>query len=319
MLVEHLLTTDDYRAKPAQRYLKRTFPGGSDNLTFEDMVGPLEIAESEEYWYHFAGRVQDGDRRSLVTNTRVLDSLDTWLCLALDPPSTPKFPRGHDLTAMERYQNFYLPASDAGLLYARLIWYLQRSGDFPRTAFVSLNYDVLLDRVLLTVDPRGPNYEVDSFEGAENLEGPPLAKLHGSLNWRVCTSCHVLRNFKTRVIWPGGKCVDCSADLARPMLIRPTFLKDFRHRVWRDLWRRAGHRLASARRWTIIGYSLPFADVWVLRLLAQSARSFELRLEDREIEIVNPDKTAGQRFKLLFPQAIIHNMTFGHWLAARPG
>src|SRR5262249_23157094 len=141
----------------------------------------------------------------------------------------------------------------------------------------------------------------DTSKG-EQHSGVLLLKLHGSLNWRVCNNCHFLRNLKEFVAWPKDKCTDCGAFTARPMLIRPTLLKDFRHRVWRDVWRKAGHVLASASRWVFVGYSLPMADVWMLRLLAQSARSGGISPWDRKITVVNRDSRVRQRFSFLFPK-----------------
>jgi hypothetical protein len=85
------------------------------------------------------------------------------------------------------------------------------------------------------------------------------------------------------------------------MLIRPTLLKDFKHRVWQDVWRAAGRALAGASKWLIVGYSLPLADVWMLRLLAQSVRSGGKGV--REITVVDPSEAVLRRFQLLFPKA----------------
>jgi hypothetical protein len=98
------------------------------------------------------------------------------------------------------------------------------------------------------------------------------------------------------------------------MLIRPTLLKDFRHRVWRDIWRRAGHVLASAEKWVFVGYSLPLADVWMLRLLAQSLKSGPRRSEPRSIIVVNPDRIVKQRFSLLFSNLVFHEISFSEWI-----
>ena len=57
---------------PARQYLARTFPGlpKGSNVSFEDVVGPLEISESEEYWFHYAYK---DPRGRLITNLAVLD------------------------------------------------------------------------------------------------------------------------------------------------------------------------------------------------------------------------------------------------------
>ncbi|MGI0085910.1 MAG: SIR2 family protein, partial [Nitrososphaerales archaeon] len=316
-LVLKLLTTSGVeRLFPAQKYLRTMFPGLRNNqivegtLQFEDIVGPLEIAESEEYWFHFGGR-KKGHRGAVLTNKTVLDSLDTWVAMALDPESLPKRPGKHEKDPEDRgrpYTDFYKPTGSSVLAYARLVDLLMQLQILETTTFVSMNYDILLDRVLHSSGTHVPDYGIDAFyekRKTENTDHPAggsvtVLKLHGSLNWRVCESCHILRDFRELVVWPNDPCSDCEKNTGRPMLIRPTLLKDFRHRVWRDIWRRAGHVLASAEKWVFIGYSLPLADVWMLRLLAQSLKSGPRRPEPRSIVVVNPDQKANERFGLLF-------------------
>jgi hypothetical protein len=320
------------RILPAQTYLRRAFPGLRQDMVlggafrFEDVVGPLEIAESEEYWYHFAGHTRGRRKSILIPNKEVLDSLDAWVALALDPEVLPK-PLSTADTAGHRvradYTNYYVPSERAPLPYAKLVSLLGELNILEQTAFVSMNYDVLLDRVLLASGKHLPDYSIDAFlEEGEESKGPELPsrlpvillKLHGSLNWRVCETCHVLRNLKERLAWPKDRCVDCDRDTARPMLIRPTLLKDFRHRVWRDVWRQAGHVLAQARKWVFVGYSLPLADVWMLRLLVQSARSAGIRAEDRNVIVVDIDPSVRDRFSLLFPRLTFHGRGFEDWI-----
>jgi hypothetical protein len=292
-----------------------------ENVRFEDIVGPLEISEAEEYWFHFGG---SGDHGVLLTNRQVLNSLDTWVAMALDPQNIPKPATGKGARATEEretYDNYYAPRSNSDLPYARLVHFLKDAGLLEETAFLSMNYDVLLDRVIHSSVSHIPDYGIDGFydPGPEASSDEKerasvlILKLHGSLNWRACDNCHILRNLKEYVIWPGDKCVDCGEQAARPMLIRPTLLKDFRHRVWKDVWRRAGHVLAGASRWIFVGYSLPLADVWMLRLLAQSARSGGIPPRQRNIVVVNTDPQVKQRFSLLFPGVDFCEMDFGAW------
>jgi hypothetical protein len=94
-LVSRLLDATEERTRAAKRYLNHTFLGLKadrfipESIRFEDIVGPLEIAESEEYWYHFAGREADKTRK-VITNKEVLDSLDSWVAIALDPQFLPR-------------------------------------------------------------------------------------------------------------------------------------------------------------------------------------------------------------------------------------
>lgn len=331
-LVENLLAAPNHaRLAPAKLYVRRTFKGLRQNLAeksilrFEDVVGPLEIAEAEEYWFHFGGRdAKDKDR--LLTNRQVLDSLDTWVAMSLDPdglpsPATSAAPSG--AAESPTFEEFYQPRAESPLGYARFVSFLQEHGLLANTVFISMNYDILLDRVLNVSGMSYPDYDLEDFVKSqqrivERARRWPvkLLKLHGSLNWRMCETCHLLRDTGNVVVWPQSQCNDCGGKAARPMLIRPTLLKDFRHRVWRDVWRKAGHVLANASDWIFIGYSLPLADVWMLRLLAQSARSGDVPFRSRKIAVVNPDAAVGKRFRLLFPNANARVQDFNSWIDA---
>lgn len=319
-LVEQLASVRGQpRIESAQKYLQTAFPGGPNKtLRFEDIVGPLEIAEAEEYWFHFAGRDLPGN--VIVTNQEVLDSLDTWVAMCLDPDSLPKPKEAKKGTAKtnDSYSSYYRPTRKSPLAYSRLVRLLLDAGQLEQTAFISMNYDVLLDRVLFASEAYTPEYSIDGFY--ENRNPPEtkktlLLKLHGSLNWRSCDQCHILRNLGPFVVWPQSHCIDCNSKRARPMLIRPTLLKDFRHRVWQEVWRAAGHVLASARKWVFVGYSLPLADVWMLRLLAQSLKSGGIAPKSREIIVVNPEAATRERFAVLFPRLTFDQQKFEDWLA----
>jgi hypothetical protein len=285
-------------------------------MRFEDVVGPLEIAESEQYWFHFAGQPH-------ITNLAVLDALDAWVAMTLDsatlpPPPQPRRPAA---SVEKAFRNHYRQSADAPLPYGRLVHLLAEKDLLTATAFLSMNYDLLLDRVLHTAGVT-PHYHIELFHRANDSHSATAStsvsclKLHGSLNWRYCSSCYTLRDTRLYSVWPNSACVDCRQQTARPMLIRPTLLKDFRHRIWRETWRAAGHALASARTWVFVGYSLPVADVWMLRLLAQSVRSGGARARDRRIIVVNPDEAVSERFKLVLPLTAQHTLTFDAWADA---
>ena len=283
------------RLWPARAYLRRTFPGLKKGVapTFEDVLGPLEISEAEEYWYHFAGRDLKG---RLVTNQQVLDALDTWISYVLDPPSLPRRP-GDD-----GFAPLFGPGKNATCVYAKLVDVLRETSLIGSTLFISMNYDILLDRCLIAAG-HPPNYQVEAFldPPAKAVGTIPVFKLHGSLNWRVCEQCHVLIDLQFDSVWPASICGTCGSQRARPMLIRPTVLKDFKHRVWKEVWKWTGRELAKAEHWVFIGYSLPLADVWMLRLLTQSVRSGGIK--SRKISVVEPSGRVLERYRLLFPQA----------------
>jgi hypothetical protein len=155
-LVLNLLATPGVeRLFPAQKYLRTMFPGLRKNqieagtLQFEDIVGPLEIAESEEYWFHFGGR-KKADTGAVLTNKAVLNSLDTWVAMALDPESLPKRPGKHEKDPegkQQEYANFYMPSISSVLAYARLVSLLRQLQILETTTFVSMNYDTPRPRV----------------------------------------------------------------------------------------------------------------------------------------------------------------------------
>ena len=56
------------------------------------------------------------------------------------------------------------------------------------------------------------------------------------------------------------------------------------------------------------------ADVWMLRLLAQSARSGGISTWDRKITVVNRDPRVRRRFSFLFPKMDFREEDFNSWI-----
>lgn len=172
------------RIRPAKKYLQHAFLGlnkpnvNKDGIRFEDIVGPLEIAESEEYWFHFGG--QDTDK-ALITNKTVLDSLDSWLAMSLDPQTLPK-PPGKKSTSTDRdeFSSFYAPSKSTALTYARLLYFLSETGLLKKSAFLSMNYDILFDRALYA-SSNIPDYWIDHFYVDPAELGTPTAAENASI------------------------------------------------------------------------------------------------------------------------------------------
>ncbi len=322
-LVPNLLSASHPRLGPARAYLKRVFPGltpsSAQSVNYEDVVGPLEIAETTYNWFHFVARERDED--PFVTNREVLDSLDTWLAMALepDPKVIPRPPtRKSSQDEVSEYLTFYRPAETAKLTYARLVHFLQTTCLLENTVFLSMNYDLLLDRCLNVLSDYAPDYQIDLFQHRTvptSKKLVSLLKLHGSLNWQFCDWCHALDLLGDHVVWAKAQCHHCRRPNARPLLIRPTLLKDFHYRVWHDAWRLAGRALASAGKWIVVGYSFPLADVWLLRILIQALRS-GAKARDREIIIVNSNPEAYERFLLVSRRARFRRETFDDWVSS---
>jgi hypothetical protein len=135
---------------------------------------------------------------------------------------------------------------NTGAYHKRLVRTLEQEGELHRTAFVSFNYDIIIDNVLTDLYP-----EHDLDYGAEfanftiPLEHPwhwqrprarygvKLLKLHGSLNWWYCPTCGKLnltpkdKGVIELIVDPEAcKCLNCTSPNA-PIVIPPTFLRSW--------------------------------------------------------------------------------------------
>jgi hypothetical protein len=204
---------------------------------------------------------------------------------------------------------------------------------------ISTNYDVIADTAMMAVSEtrtsdhngRFPDYSCqisNDFYRNERSRFGTLLKLHGSLNWLHCMTCHRLelgasdsrRYLKVlqRVIGPsleqsytpdGNPCAICGTKL-RPLLIAPTHLKNYRNPHIAQVWYEAERVLRDAGRVIFIGYSLPDDDVEVVYLLKRSLA----HLQANQITVLEHDETVptptlaenavGRRYRTLFGDGI---------------
>ncbi len=210
---------------------------------------------------------------------------------------------GDDLTDARRAVEYgVFAAIEAALRHSRM------SGRNPHTRLleplydrgieplvISLNYDVIVDNVMLRLAERNgqyPDYGVDFstdryLYATERGTFGKLLKIHGSLNWLYCDHCQRLDLFITKQMKTekaldelyheeisqrayscrGTKCQNPACDgYVRPILITPTFIKDYENKHVSQVWSRAEDALRLATRAIIIGYSLPSDDVEVAML-----------------------------------------------------
>jgi len=134
----------------------------------------------------------------------------------------------------------------------QLVRRLLDEASIGKTAFISLNYDILIDNALEDQHPPiNLDYGVDfanlqqrgDWDQQQRSRSSRLLKLHGSLNWLYCPTCISLE------ITPGEKsaassygenrreCRSCMTHMI-PIIIPPTFFKVmsnyFLHQVWRE-------------------------------------------------------------------------------------
>ena len=93
-----------------------------------------------------------------------------------------------------------------------------------------------------------------------------------------------------------------------PLIVPPTYLKDFNRPVFRQLWRRCTDVLSTPKKLVFLGYSLPPADLHAQFILRCG---FHNQLEGRlkkdgsrypatgpaKVTIVNPDQEAARRIE----------------------
>ena len=151
-----------------------------------------------------------------------------------------------------------------------------------------------------------------------------LLKLHGSLNWLCCPRCQKLwANPAYDIVQFGDWVVDrectCGASM-EPLLVTPSFVKDYRSLDLRLIWKDARQALCQAPEWIFIGYSLPSDDAWVRTLLLRSLAT--LRSQSAalaKVTVVNYDHLGKEdrkrelqdRYKLLLGSEIDPEFLWG--------
>jgi len=221
--------------------------------TFEEILGMLEIANSQD------------------------DSFRDWPGVHLINNGTSRIQHIHDILVFLIAEILHEKLKNTGDLHRELVRNLDRAGWLNATAFISLNYDILIDNGLL--DERG----ADGFDYAVpfvNQPRPgggrrpvPLFKLHGSLNWLYCSTCRDLQitpheKGVMRLKWEPQDAVCQRCENPRsPIVIPPTFFKVLSNLLLRSIWDEAERECLSARRLIFCGYSFPDADVHVRYLL----------------------------------------------------
>jgi hypothetical protein len=182
---------------------------------------------------------------------------------------------------------------------------------YRRSTVVSLNYDTLVEIGVQSHQLWGQ--DADSrvtvrdvlcdlpplpYTGAARLGGPlaptfRLLKLHGSLDWwwvpSDWTGATLNRTQTPSVFGDPQSISDETRRLVlpgrEPFIVPPSATKSvyYRNPLTRELWRTAFEALRAAERISLVGYSLPPADLVMSGMLASAIRG-----RDVLIEVVNP-------------------------------
>ena len=202
----------------------------------------------------------------------------------------------------------------SNILYKRFVNEILKNKASQTTSVISLNFDcMLVDRefdnevyfdYLIDFDWIDPN------RGFYKCSNPiPLIKLHGSLDWGICKNCgwlHLYYPFMHRTSYEGKACDNqhCGGIVA-PVIAIPPY-EEYEKKM-NSLWNVARDHLKEADKVTVIGYSFPKYDEYVIKLFQDSL--------DTNVHIEVVDKClAGQkkeqtecfknRYKKLFKRSI---------------
>lgn len=185
-------------------------------------------------------------------------------------------------------------------------------------AIVSFNWDLVLDQQLFGDQLGARSYGLEEELG----DGPVLLKPHGSLNWYSTPEVQKVTADKRVEIFPATDGEDAvelflyprqiDSKVGRrytPLIIPPTYLKDFSRPIFRRLWNRCTDLLSTPRKLIFLGYSLPAEDLhaqFIFRCGFHNQVEGRLRRDGSgrhphtgvaEVIIVNPDQDAARRIE----------------------
>ena len=180
-------------------------------------------------------------------------------------------------------------------------------------AIISFNWDLVLDQQLFEGEVSAGRYGLTR----KFRDGPVLLKPHGSLNWYEASQMQKVREEKHVTIFKHKKDEQrieaflyprqIKSKVGKrytPLIIPPTYLKNYKRPVFRRLWNNCTDVLSTPRKLIFLGYSLPAADLhaqFIFRCgfhnqiegrVKNSTERHE-RTGPAEVIIVNPDQDAA--------------------------
>ena len=269
--------------------------------TFEEILGVIEIAIKREESFGYSKNTNSIYEQNLRK--------DLILMIALI------------LQKKLRNKNKY---------HKEIVIKLARKKLIRKTAFISFNYDILIDNALIYLhgdnNSDGIDYHIDygldflNFKNKGDWHKPTinkavkLFKLHGSLNWLYCPTCSSLTLTPKKkgvclLVYDEQKCncQQCSKMMV-PIIIPPTYFKAMSNYFLQQIWHDAEEVLRECNKLFFCGYSFPDADVHIKYLLK---RAELFRQKPFELFIVNGKGSdeENNRFKRFFADTSNINFT----------
>jgi len=147
-----------------------------------------------------------------------------------------------------------------------------------QTAFISLNYDIIIDNVLteLAFD-FNIDYGLDSINANRKKQARSsvlLLKLHGSLNWLYCPTCNNMeitpkKKQAIKTFYKEEKCSICHAPTS-PIIIPPTLYKEMNNPFIQQIILKTDIILRNVEKIFFCGYSFSDSDMHLKYLLKRA-------------------------------------------------
>lgn len=221
--------------------------------------------------------------------------------------------------------------------HRKLVNALRNANELMNVVFVSTNYDILIDNALTEQHQHGIDLdygvEFRNFDRANDWKRPSLNsrvslfKPHGSLNWLFCPTCNELeitpkeKGVVTRLISHFSTAACQCGTVYSPLIVPPTFYKDFNNVFLSSIWNRTDVALRKANHLIFCGYSFPDADIHIKYLLkrAQTNRDAPMRVtvvNNHNQKTENETQLEQDRFmRFLGPQVDYTSMSFEEFAA----
>jgi len=187
-------------------------------------------------------------------------------------------------------------------------------------SFITFNYDICLDRVLLSMYDTNENKSIDVDFGIELgnysmrqwFHRPRKRKIyllrpHGCINWFLCATCgkvfsRVSQQGKPLDLVNGEKCYCCGMAALEPYIIHPSNNRIYENKYITQVWDKVERLLFEADHWCFIGYSLPEADRYFTYLLTKIYNFRKIKQiknnKKPKISVVNTNRSITKYIKI---------------------
>ena len=185
-------------------------------------------------------------------------------------------------------------------------------------SFITFNYDICLDRVLLSMydENEDKSFDVDfgidlgNYEQEKWFHRPRKRKIsllrpHGSINWVFCKSCgkvfsKISKQGNPLDLIGKKKCYNCGLSSVEPYIVHPTNNRIYENKYIMEIWSKVENILQKADNWCFIGYSLPEADRFFSYILSKTYNLRKIKTNNLPvISVVNPNRYINKHKSIL--------------------